>query len=234
MKEASGRIPGLLRDKYPWGKVLGLLARHYEVGDWRVPYLNASSTDPFRVLVSTILSQRTRDEVTHGVAESLFERYPTAAALAGAREADIARRIRRIGFSRAKAKAIRAACREIVDRYGGKVPTDVDQLLELPMVGRKTANCVLVYAYDTPAIPVDTHVHRISHLLGVTETRTPEETEEVLRHSVPRSLWKAVNPLLVQHGQNICRPTGPRCDECPVRRYCATGTRGRPAKRVAP
>jgi endonuclease-3 len=208
---------------FPWRTVLGRLSKHYKLGNWRVPYLNASSSDPFRVLISTVLSQRTRDEVTYDVAAHLFERFPGPREMAGATIGDLERLIHRVGFYKAKARALRDLSVELLDRFDGKVPPDLEKLVSLPMVGRKTANCVLVYGYNVPAIPVDTHVHRISQRLGVVRTRTPEETELALMKVVPRNLWTAVNPILVQHGQNICRPIGPKCPECPVRDLCKTG-----------
>jgi len=203
--------------------VLRKLGEYYKVGDWRVPYLQRGFRDPFQVLASTILSQRTRDEATHVAAERLFAEYPTPLALSKAPLGKLERLIRNVGFYETKARALKEVSREIIERYGGSVPTELEELVTLPMVGRKTANCVIVFGFDLPAIPVDTHVHRISQRLGVAKTRTPEETESVLVSQIPRSLWRAVNSLLVQHGQNVCRPIGPKCTICPIRKYCATG-----------
>ncbi len=182
--------------------------------------MNARHPDPFQVLISTILSQRTQDQVTYGVADELLNPHPTPAELSKLSVGEIERIIHRVGFPRPKAEAISKICRILLERYHGQVPREMDTLLGLPMVGRKTAGCVIVYGFDGDALPVDTHVHRISNRLGVVRTRTPEETEVALMAIVPKPLWKKVNPLLVQHGQNICRPIGPRCGECPISRYC--------------
>jgi endonuclease-3 len=209
---------------FPWGVVLKKLGDYYEVGNWRIPYLQRGFRDPFQVLISTILSQRTRDEATHAAAERLFEKFPTPQTLVRAPLGTLERLIHDVGFHRTKAKALKEVSKAILDRYDGKVPSKLEELVTLPMVGRKTANCVIVFGFDLPAIPVDTHVHRISQRLGVASTRTPEETEEVLVGQIPRGLWRAVNSLLVQHGQNVCRPIGPKCPICPIRKYCATGS----------
>ena len=209
----------------PWTFVLDELARLYQNGDWRIPYLRAHAEDPFQVLVGTILSQRTRDEATDRAAAQLFARYPSVSALADAPLSEIERLIRPVGFYATKARGIRATARAVRDRYQGVVPRDLDALLTLPMVGRKTANCTLVFGFLEPAIPVDTHVHRIANRLGAVRTGTPEETEAALRATVPRDLWIPLNPLLVQHGQNTCLPRRPHCERCPLVEVCATGIR---------
>ncbi len=176
--------------------------------------------DAFKVLISTILSARAKDEVTEAVSADLFRKYPTAAMLARARRADVARIIRRIGFYNNKSRNIINAARMVVKEFGGKVPKDMKMLLELPGVGRKVANCVLVYAYGVPALPVDTHVHRVSNRLGWVKTRTPEETELALGKIVPRRHWLVVNEAFVSHGQRICVPVSPFCSKCPIIKYC--------------
>lgn len=208
---------------FDWEGLLDRLSDFYHAGDWRVPYLRDHAEDPFQVLIGTILSQRTRDENTDRASARLFARYPTATALAGATAAQLEPLIRETGFYRTKARAIRACAREVLDRFGGTVPRDLPSLLTLPGVGPKTANCVLVFGYGLPGMPVDTHVHRIANRLGVVRSRTPEETEDLLRRVVPERYWIPVNPLLVQHGQNLCRPIGPKCPQCPVQALCATG-----------
>ncbi|HEY6237815.1 MAG TPA: endonuclease III, partial [Thermoplasmata archaeon] len=130
-----------------------------------------------------------------------------------------------------KARAIRACAREVLDRFGGEVPRDLPTLLTLPGVGPKTANCVLVFGYGLPGMPVDTHVHRIANRLGVVRTRTPEESEARLREVVPERYWIPLNPLLVQHGQNLCRPHRPHCNRCPIADLCATGRALRAGRR---
>jgi endonuclease III len=188
-----------------------------------VPYLRDHAEDPFQVLIGTILSQRTRDEATDVASARLFARFPDPASLAAARPAELEALIRPVGFYRTKARVIRACAREILDRYRGETPRDRDALLALPGVGPKTAGCVLVFGYGLPAIPVDTHVHRIANRLGLVRTRNPEETEAALEAVVPSRYWIPLNPLLVQHGQNVCRPIGPRCPDCPIADLCATG-----------
>ena len=176
--------------------------------------------DPFTVLVGTILSQRTRDENTASASLALFSKYDTAQKLARADVGTIQGLIRPAGFYRVKARIIKKVSQELLDRFDGKVPDDIDDLLTLPGVGRKTANCVLVYGFNMVAIPVDTHVHRISNRLGWVRTKTPEETEIALAQVLPRRYWLEINDLLVTHGQRICRPIGPRCAECPVNNIC--------------
>jgi endonuclease III len=208
---------------FDWELLLDRLSAFYRTGDWRRPYLRDHAEDPFQVLVGTILSQRTRDEATDVASARLFARYPDATSLAAAPGRELERLIRPVGFYRTKSRVIRACARELLDRYAGEVPRDLPRLLELPGVGPKTANCVLVFGYGIPAIPVDTHVHRIANRLGVVRTSTPEATEARLREVVDPRYWIPVNPLLVQHGQNLCRPLRPRCPACPIAELCATG-----------
>jgi endonuclease III len=219
------------RPSFDWELLLDRLSAFYRTGDWRRPYLRDHAENPFQVLVGTILSQRTRDEATDVATARLFARYPDAPGLARAPERELARLIRPVGFYRTKSRVIRACAQQLLDRYAGEVPRSLPQLLALPGVGPKTANCVLVFGYGIPAIPVDTHVHRIANRLGVVRTRTPEATEERLRDVVDPRYWIPLNPLLVQHGQNLCRPRRPRCDDCPIRELCATGRALRAGKR---
>jgi endonuclease-3 len=217
-----------------WEILLDRLSALYGRGDWRVPYLRDHAENPFQVLVGTILSQRTRDEATDVASARLFARFPDARSLARARPKEIERLIRACGFYRMKARIVRDCARELLDRFGGEVPRDLESLQTLPGVGPKTANCVLVFGYGLPGMPVDTHVHRIANRLGVVRTETPEETEAALRAVVPERYWLPINPLLVQHGQNLCRPISPRCPDCPVADLCATGLArrdGRPPPR---
>jgi endonuclease-3 len=209
--------------EFDWETFLDRLSAFYHTGDWRVPYLRDHAEDPFQVLIGTILSQRTRDENTDRASARLFAKYPDAARLSKASPHQIEALIRETGFYHTKARAIRSTSREVLDRFGGVVPRTLEELTSLPGVGPKTANCVLVFGYGIPGMPVDTHVHRIANRLGVVRTTTPEETETALRATVPERYWIPVNPILVQHGQNICRPIGPKCPECPVAALCATG-----------
>ncbi len=176
--------------------------------------------DPFKILIGTILSARTRDENTTRVVNRLFSVYSTPAALAGADIRQIKKIIHSIGFYNVKAARIKQVAQEIVNRFAGKVPADIDKLLELPGVGRKTANCVLVYAFDKPAIPVDVHVHRISNRLGLVDTKTPEQTEKELLKLVDKRLWTKVNDTFVMYGQNICLPVRPNCKACGLKSMC--------------
>ena len=216
---------------FDWETVLDRLSALYGSGDWRVPYLRDHAEDPFQVLIGTILSQRTRDANTDRASAALFARYPTAATLAAAPIRDLERLIRSTGYYRTKARAIRGCAREIIDRFGGVVPHDLPSLISLPGVGPKTANCVLVFGYGLPGMPVDTHVHRIANRWGIVRTRTPEATEIALRAAVPERYWIPINPLLVQHGQNLCRPRNPRCDACPILELCPTGIARRDGRR---
>lgn len=176
--------------------------------------------DPFAVLIATVLSHRTRDERTSEAAMRLFERFRTAQELASADETEVEGLIRGVGFYRNKARAVIKIAKKITNKYEGKVPRDLEGLLELPSVGRKTANCVLVYGFGLEAIPVDTHVHRIANRLGLAKTRTPEETERKLMEVFPRDKWTEVNDTFVMFGKKICRPIGPRCLVCPLRGTC--------------
>lgn len=179
--------------------------------------------DPFQVLIGTIISQRTRDEQTDIAAPALLSRYPTPKALAAAPVDDVERLIRPAGFYRVKARKLREVSAMLLERFGGDVPDDMDLLLELPSVGRKTANCVLVYGFGRPAIPVDTHVHRISNRLGWVRTKDPDGTEMALTRLVPRRHWLVLNDLFVTFGKDICRPIGPKCPKCPLKDICPEG-----------
>jgi endonuclease-3 len=182
--------------------------------------ITAETEDPFKVLISTILSQRTRDEMTDKASHQLFAKFPDAESIAAARLPEIMRLIKPVGFYRQKAASVRDVSRIILREYGGKVPPVFDELLKLPQVGPKTANCVLVYGFGIPRIPVDTHVHRITNRLGLVKTKTPDETEAALMKVVAKEYWIDLNGLLVRFGQSICRPIGPRCSECNFGRFC--------------
>ena len=181
---------------------------------------DAESRGPFSILIGTILSARTRDENTTKVVRKLFAVYGTPEQLATADRGDVERLIKSIGFYRVKAKRIIDVAKIISEEYGGVVPDDIDRLTSLPGVGRKTANCVLVYAFEKPAIPVDIHVHRISNRLGLVDTKTPEETEAELTRKIPRKYWLQINDTFVMYGQNICKPITPMCGVCRIRDGC--------------
>ena len=180
----------------------------------------ATGRDPFRILIGCLLSLRTRDETTGPAAARLFALADTPAAMLARPRRTIARTIYPVGFYRTKARVLHAVCRELVERFDSRVPADLDALLTLPGVGRKTANLVVTFAYQLPGICVDTHVHRISNRLGFVHTATPEQTEWALRAKLPRRHWIALNDLLVAFGQNLCHPTSPRCSTCPVADLC--------------
>jgi endonuclease-3 len=176
--------------------------------------------DPFRVLIACILSLRTQDTTTGPAAARLFALADSPAAMLRLSPRRIERAIYPVGFYRTKARAILGICRDLLDRFGGRVPDDLDALLTLGGVGRKTANLVVTVGYGKPGICVDTHVHRISNRLGYVQTRAPEETEMALRGKLPRRYWIGYNDLLVSFGQNVCTPLSPRCSGCPVRHLC--------------
>lgn len=175
---------------------------------------------PFNSLIRTILSQRTKDEQTDSAAERLFSVHNSPEELANADEKDIENLIKKAGFYRQKTKRIKEVSKIISKKYNGRVPDNIEELLTLPGVGRKTANCVLVFGFAKPAIPVDTHVHRISNRLGFVKTKKPDETEKMLIKTIPKKYWMDLNDLLVRFGQDICRPIGPKCYECPINDLC--------------
>jgi endonuclease-3 len=181
-----------------------------------------SKEDPFEVLISTMLSAQTRDPVTAAASARLFGAARTPRTMAKLTEKQIEKLIYPVSFYRNKAKHVKAACQQIVERCGGRVPGTMDELLSLPGVGRKTANLVLILSFRSlKNICVDTHVHRISNRLGWVATRTPEETEQALYHATHARWWPYINLYLVTWGQNVCRPVYPRCDACVIRKHCA-------------
>lgn len=179
-----------------------------------------SFTDPFFSLISTVMSHRTRDDVTYPAANKLFERFSTPEEMVKADVSEIETLIKDVGFYRVKAGRIKEISRLLLERYDGRVPDNMEALLELPGVGRKTANCVLAHAFLKDALAVDTHVHRISNRLGLVETKTPEETEIELKKIFPQKYWRYINLLLVKLGQNTCRPISPRCKICTLDDIC--------------
>lgn len=179
--------------------------------------------DPYKVLVATAISARTREEQTTAVSNRVFARYPDAAALARADEQELYDLLEGSQYREVKAPRLIEMAKILVEKYGGRVPNDLQALLDLPGVGRKTANCVLIYAFDIPALCVDTHMHRITNRLGWVHTRTPDQTEKALQKIIPRDLWTGVNRLFLQHGRAICTPGVPQCSVCPIRAWCAYG-----------
>jgi endonuclease III len=175
---------------------------------------------PFRILIATILSLRTKDTLTAVVAPKLFALADTPASLLALGEERIAETIYPVGFYHTKARSIVQVCSILLERYEGSVPSDLETLLTLPGVGRKTANLVVTKGFDLPGICVDTHVHRICNRWGYVKTKTPEQTEFALREKLPSEYWIPINGLLVTMGQNVCHPTSPRCSTCPMATYC--------------
>ncbi len=176
--------------------------------------------DPYKILIGTILSARTRDETTTNVIKMLFSKFKNPEELSRANLKEIKELIQKIGFYNVKAARIKEVSKILVDKYNSKVPPNLEDLLSFPGVGRKTANCVLVYGFRKPAIPVDVHVHRISNRIGIVNTKKPEETEIVLQKSINRKYWIAVNETFVVFGQNVCLPIKPKCNVCRLTKLC--------------
>lgn len=176
--------------------------------------------DPFRILVGCLISARTRDEVTEAASSRLFQRIKTPRGLLKLTSRQLEKAIYPVAFYRNKAKALKSLCSDLIERFDGKVPETLEELLTLQGVGRKTANLTLILAFDGMGICVDTHVHRISNRWGYVETDTPDQTEEALRKKLPQKYWKRINELLVGFGQTICKPISPLCSQCPVDKHC--------------
>ena len=219
------RVPMRTGVRVPWARLLGAigtaLAERYP--DRPIPSVSAvarRAKDPFRVLVATIISARTKDAVTGPAAERLLSAAPSPAALAAIKEARIASLIYPAGFYNTKAGNLRAAARLLVERHGSRVPEAMEDLLALPGVGRKTANLVRNLGFGLDGICVDTHVHRITNRLGWVATASPTQTEQALMAALPRTYWIPINELLVRWGQAVCTPLAPRCSECAVSGRC--------------
>jgi endonuclease-3 len=190
---------------------------------WNAPVVTLianQSDDPFQILVSCLLSLRTKDETTGPAARRLFTLAHTPAAMLKLPVGEIERAIYPVGFYRTKARTILELCRVLIECHGGAVPNDLDELLTLKGVGRKTANLVLTQGFRKPGICVDTHVHRISNRWGYVRTKDPHATEMALRRKLPAQYWMEYNDLLVAFGQTICQPTSPWCSRCPVAAHC--------------
>jgi endonuclease-3 len=190
---------------------------------WETPLVDAMGSageSPYRILIATLLSLRTRDTVTAVVAPKLFARADTPEAMLELPIEDLREIIHPITYYNNKVDTIREVSRLIIEKYDGKVPDDLDELLSMPGVGRKTANLVITAGYDKLGICVDIHVHRISNRFGYVQTKDPDKTEMALRAKLPVPYWKRINGLLVSLGQNICHPTSPKCTQCPVNDLC--------------
>lgn len=193
------------------------------VKKWQTPAVTIVSQregDPFKVLVSCILSLRTKDQVTAVASQRLFARADSPAAMAALSEDEIAAHIYPVGFYRTKAAQIRQISRELMEVHGGRVPDEIDELLKFKGVGRKTANLVVTLGFGKPGICVDTHVHRICNRWGYVRTKDPQATEMSLRTKLPREYWLDINDYLVAFGQNQCTPVSPRCSTCGLARFC--------------
>jgi len=214
-----------MTDKIKWDAVFNALEK------WRTdlcvqdPSVNTVaehySRDPWAVLVSTIISLRTKDEVTLVSSARLLEKAPVPEKLKAMKEETVAKLIYPAGFYRNKAASLKKIATILIESYGGKVPPSMDELLALPGVGRKTANLVLTEAFDLDGLCVDIHVHRISNRCGWLSSKTPDETEMILRDILPKKYWKRINYLLVLYGQRLCRPVSPFCSNCVLDKYCA-------------
>jgi endonuclease-3 len=202
------------------GRVVGILKR--ESAGWREQAVTEVSRkrDPFKVLVSTVISLRTKDDVTRTSSERLFRLAETPETMVKLEAPAIEKAIYPAGFYRTKAKYILAICSALLRNYGGRVPDELEDLLALPGVGRKTANLVVTLGFGKPGICVDTHVHRIMNRLGYVKTRAPDETERELRAKLPRRYWIEINDLLVSFGQRVCTPVSPFCSRCRLAPLC--------------
>jgi endonuclease-3 len=182
--------------------------------------IHLKGNDPFQILISTILSTRTKDEITYPTAKKLFEIYKNPEDFIKISTEELERLIYPIGFYKTKAKSIKKIAEIIIREYNNKVPDEFEELIKLPNVGRKVANLVLSVAYSKDVICVDTHVHRISNRIGLVRAKTPTETEFKLMEVVPRKYWREINYLMVGFGQVICKPTKPKCDVCKLKTIC--------------
>ncbi len=202
-------------------KVISILEEEYKRNNAPVVTLIAERTkEPFKVLVSALISTRTRDETTIEVVKRLFKRIKTPADLVDIPLKDLEELLYPVGFYRNKARYLKELGKELEEKYGGKVPDNIEDLLKLKGVGRKVATLVLSDGYSKDYICVDTHVHRIVNRWCLVKTKTPEETEKALMEVLPQKYWRKINRLLVSFGQRICTPLRPRCEECPIESYC--------------
>lgn len=192
------------------------------VGQWEDPAVTqvAQKRDPYLVLISCILSLRTQDNTTHQASERLFKLANRPDEMITLSSEDIQKAIYPVGFYRTKAKTILEISRTLIETYGGRVPDEIDEILKLKGVGRKTANLVVTLGYSKPGICVDTHVHRVTNRWGYVATKTPEKTEFALRKKLPGQYWIEINDMLVSFGQKICRPISPKCSTCQLKPFC--------------
>lgn len=194
------------------------------IRQWREPVVGVvareSGRDPFRILISCLLSLRTKDQTTDQASRRLFSLAGDPVRMLALSQKQIERAIYPVGFYRNKAKHIREICRRLLTNYDGRVPDSIDELVKLPGVGRKTANLVVTVGYRKPGICVDVHVHRITNRWGYVSTKTPDQTEQALRRKLPKQYWIMFNDLLVPYGQHLCQPVSPFCSRCKLFQYC--------------
>ena len=201
-------------------KIYSILKKH--VKDYKVPVVDLieiQTNDPFKVLVATILSARTKDETTVKVCERLFSKVKDFRDFNNLKQSEVEELIYPVGFYKTKAKHLKELPKAL-EEFNSKVPSEIDELLKLPGVGRKTANLVRSVAFKKDGLCVDVHVHRIFNRLGYIKTKSPFETEMKLREKLPKKYWEKINSLLVAFGQNLCRPISPWCSRCPIIEYC--------------
>jgi len=199
-------------------RVVSILRK--EVRKWPVPAIAKYAETPFTVLISCLLSLRTQDRTTIAASERLFAIAATPSDMLAVPVDTIEKAIYPVAFFRVKARTIHDICRHLLERFGGDVPSDLDDLLTLPGVGRKTANIVVTIGFRRKGIAVDTHVHRISNRLGYVRTKNADATEMALRRKLPKRYWIMFNDLLVAYGQNLCKPISPMCSQCKIAQYC--------------
>lgn len=221
MKKATNRINSVIWNDRDIGKVICLLEKDFNT--WDLPIVSSMAEEhrgPFPILISTILSLRTKDEVTAKATERLLALAETPEDMVKLSEEEIIKAIYPVGFYRNKAKTVLHISRELIERFASRVPDTIEQLLTLKGVGRKTANLVVALGYNKEGLCVDTHVHRISNRLGYVKTKNPEETEYALRKKLPLEYWLRYNTLMVAFGRHVCLPVSPFCSRCPVIQYC--------------
>lgn len=208
------------RGSFPISRVIGILRR--EIVQYKTPIVShyADGKSPFKVLVSTLLSLRTKDHTTESACVRLFAKADTPVKILALPVSTIEKLIYPVGFYRVKAANLHSVCGAILEQHGGKVPADMEKLLAFKGVGRKTANLVLTHGFNLPGICVDIHVHRISNRWGYLKTSTPDQSEMELREILPKKHWIEYNDLLVTYGQNLCKPVSPFCSKCKIEKFC--------------
>ena len=204
-----------MRKEERYKGVLDWFQTHVPVAETELHYRN-----PYELLIAVILSAQCTDKRVNMITPALFEAFPEPEVMAASTPEVVYEYIKSVSYPNNKAKHLVGMAKMLVEDFGGKVPSEVNDLMKLPGVGRKTANLVLAKGFGIPAICVDVHVHRICNRLGYVHTKNPEETEFALRKKLPQKYWLDINTLLVTHGQNICKPIKPKCDECPINKYC--------------